>query len=96
MHPPRHFRCHTLVYVLSCAFAVALVFHLGARWARVEQSNALSYLSDEAPVKLRNANDKRPKLTKTFYPERSNMGPCPRTFGNVMIFVAVLESSYKT
>ncbi|KAE9554132.1 hypothetical protein FO519_002669 [Halicephalobus sp. NKZ332] len=33
---------------------------------------------------------------KTFYPKRTNMGECPPLFGKVTVFVAVVESSYKT
>lgn len=33
---------------------------------------------------------------RTAYPPRVNMGSCPKLFGRVMVFVAVVESSYKT
>jgi len=36
----------------------------------------------------------RPKRTP--YAPRLNMGECKKTFGNVIVFVAVVESSYKT
>ena len=33
---------------------------------------------------------------RTHYPKRLNMGACPPLFGKVTVFVAVVESSYKT
>jgi hypothetical protein len=33
---------------------------------------------------------------RTPYPKRLNMGECPKIFGKVTVFVAVVESSYKT
>jgi len=36
------------------------------------------------------------QLRRNRYPARVNMGQCPRLFGNVHVFVAVVESSYKT
>uniref|UniRef100_A0A915EQL5 Uncharacterized protein n=1 Tax=Ditylenchus dipsaci TaxID=166011 RepID=A0A915EQL5_9BILA len=43
-------------------------------------------------MRLRGANIKK----KTIYPPRVNMGACPNIFGTIVVFVAVVESSYKT
>lgn len=44
-----------------------------------------------SPINTRIVQQKRTK-----YPNRLNMGKCPKIFGNIFIFVAVVESSYKT
>uniref|UniRef100_A0A7E4USG7 Mannosyltransferase n=1 Tax=Panagrellus redivivus TaxID=6233 RepID=A0A7E4USG7_PANRE len=36
------------------------------------------------------------RIHRTPYPKRVNMGDCPKLFGNVVVFVAVVTSSYKT
>lgn len=47
--------------------------------------NNLHITMIQNPVSLRN-----------IYPKRVNMGPCPKLYGKIIVFVAVIESSYKT
>jgi len=57
-------------------------------------SSFIKNTEDDAHIKLLdniNLGSKR-----NIYPKRQNMGECPPLFGKVIVFVAVVESSYKT
>ncbi|KAI1730240.1 hypothetical protein Ddc_02927 [Ditylenchus destructor] len=51
---------------------------------------------DEHMKMLDESRKLTPSAKGTPYSPRVNMGACPKNFGNVIVFVAVVESSYKT
>lgn len=68
-----------------------------------EHENLITQLKNINVTSAKPLNDdehmliiQNPIITKKMYPKRINMGPCPKLYGKLIVFVAVVESSYKT
>lgn len=62
-------------------------------WILMNSDLPPEFLATTAPSRSLKGSGER---LRTPYPRRKDMGECPPLFGNVTVFVAFAETSYKT